>query len=475
MDKPERKPREIGMVEAILLLIVVVGVILVNSIFLKIGTGLSVLSVAMIVAAYGMLFLRVPWEKMLDEILKTFQVGMGAVLILLMVGILGASWIISGTIPMLIRYGLQLINPSVYLLIAFLLCVVLGVAMGSAWGLIGSVGLALMGVAQGLGIPAPIAAAAIAGGAYVGDMWSPFSDIPNLAAATTRGNSFDVFRAMIPTQIPALIVSVAFYLILGIMTSKSGSYDNSSVLAIQNTLSGVYQWNILLLIPPVIVIVGSVMQFPTIPVLTASALVSVAQAVIHQGMDFAAAFNALYNGSVSNTGIEAIDGLLSGGGMLNMMSLILIIFCAFIFAGILEGCGVLNPIMTKLTSVTKSRGLIILISMLTGILSIYLTASVYVAIILNTRIWAEVYRKNGMSTLNLARTMAGGISNWGMIVPWSGGVVMIAGVYGIGWTQYVPFLICTFASMFFIILFGFMNKFIIPLEDDELELTTTVE
>ena len=180
MDKPERKPREIGMVEAILLLIVVVGVILVNSIFLKIGTGLSVLSVAMIVAAYGMLFLRVPWEKMLDEILKTFQVGMGAVLILLMVGILGASWIISGTIPMLIRYGLQLINPSVYLLIAFLLCVVLGVAMGSAWGLIGSVGLALMGVAQGLGIPAPIAAAAIAGGAYVGDMWSPFSDIPNL-------------------------------------------------------------------------------------------------------------------------------------------------------------------------------------------------------------------------------------------------------------------------------------------------------
>ncbi len=461
--KPERK---LSFVEALVLLVVIIVVIFLNAMKFKVETGLSVLSIAMIIGAYGMLALHIPWDDMMTEMLKVFQNGMGAVMILLMVGFIGGSWTASGTTPMLIYYGLDLITPSVYLIVAFLLSAVLGMATGSAWAIISSVGLALMGVAQGLGVPTAPAAAAIAGGAYVGDMWSPFSDVPNLASACTRGTSFDVFKAMIPTQVPAVIVSIVLYGILGIRYA-SGSFDNSAVIEIQTALSGVYSWNILLLLPLIVVIGGVVLKFPTIPTLVASSLVAVVEAIVFQGMSGSAAFNVLYGGVVTDTGNETIDSLLSGGGLTSMMSLILIIFCAFAFAGIIERVGLLKILLGGLASKSKNRGMTIALSMISGIVGVYLTASVYVSEILNCRIWNDVYKKQGMSTLMNARVQNGGMSNWGMIVPWSGGVAVMANCFGLSWEQYAPYLFMTWASMFFILLWGFIGKFTIPLEEDE--------
>lgn len=461
-----KSERPLTFAEAAVMLVAVIVIIFLNAMKWKIGTGLSVLSVAMLVSAYALIVLRIPWDDIMTEILNVFQVGMGATLILMMVGFIGSSWTASGTTPMLIYYGLDLVSPSVYLVVTFLLCAILGMATGSAWAIIGSVGLALMGVGQGLGVPIAPAAAAIAGGAYVGDMWSPFSDVPNLTAASTRGSSFDVFRAMIPTQVPAIIVAVILYGVLGVRYA-GGSYDNSAVIEIQTALSQVYEWNVLLLLPPLIVIVGAAMKFPTIPVLTLSALVAVAEAILFQGGAPAASFNVLYSGVVSNTGNEAIDSLLSGGGLSNMMSLILIIFCAFIFAGIIERVGLLKVLMKNVSSLSKNRGVVILVSMISCIVSVFLTASVYVSTIVNGRIWGDVYKKNGMSTLMLARTSSGAMSNWGMIVPWSSGVAVVTGAFGITLTEYLPYLFCTWASMAFILLWGFTNRFIIPLEDDE--------
>lgn len=465
-EKSKKAERKLSFVEGIVLLFVVIGVIFLNAMKFKIGTGLSVLSVAMILGAYGMLALRISWDDMMAEILKVFQNGMGAVMILLMVGFIGGSWTASGTTPMLIYYGLELISPSVYLIVAFLLCAVLGMATGSAWAIISSVGLALMGVAQGLGVPVAPAAAAIAGGAYVGDMWSPFSDVPNLAAACTRGTSFDVFKALNPVQIPALLVTVVLYGILGIKYA-GGAFDNAAVVEIQTALSDVYNWNILLLLPLVIVIGGVALKFPIIPTLIVSSLVAVVEGVVFQGMAGPAAFNVLYSGVVANTGNAAIDDLLSGGGLSSMMSLILTIFCAFSFAGIVERVGLLKVVVGGLAEKTNSRGMTILLSMVSGIASVYLTASVYVAEILNCRIWNEAYKKQGMSTLMNARVQNAGMSNWGMIVPWSGGVAVMANCFGLTWTQYAPFLFMTWACMFFTVLWGFTGKFMIELEEDE--------
>jgi NhaC family Na+:H+ antiporter len=469
MKKKEKFERPVKFAEATIILIAIIAVIIFNAIYLKLGTGISVLSVATLAATYALLVLKIKWDDILDEIFNVFKVGMGAVLILLMVGIIGSSWTIGGTTPMLIYYGLKLISPGLYLVVSFLITLVLGIATGSAWAIIGSVGIALMGVAQGLGVPIAPAAAAIAMGSYVGDMWSPFSDVPNLSAASTRGTSFDVFKAMIPTQVPAILVGMIIYTVLGLSLSTSNTFDNTVVLEIQNALSSVYNWNFTLLLPPIIVIVGAAMKFPTIPILTLSAVVAVLQAVIFQGMDFAPAINALYSGSVSNTGNAGIDGLLSGGGLLSMMSLILIIFCAFIFAGIIERMGVLKTVLGDLSNRISNKGHIILISMLSSILSVYLTSSVYVATIINARIWSDVYKKNGMSTLNLSRTMCGGMSNWGLIVPWSGGVAVMLNTFNLQWYEYAPYLFTLWASMALIVIFGYTDKFIIPLEEDEKE------
>ena len=162
MKKKEKSERPVKFAEALIILIAIIAVIIFNAIYLKLGTGISVLSVAVLAATYGLLVLKIQWDEILDEILNVFKVGMGAVLILLMVGIIGSSWTIGGTTPMLIYYGLKLISPGLYLVVSFLITLVLGIATGSAWAIIGSVGIALMGVAQGLGVPIAPAAAAIA-------------------------------------------------------------------------------------------------------------------------------------------------------------------------------------------------------------------------------------------------------------------------------------------------------------------------
>lgn len=465
-EKKVRAPkqeRKISFGESVAILLVVIVVILLNARVFGIGTGLSVLSVAMICAAYGMFILHIEWDDMMKDILIVFNNGMGAVMILLMVGFIGSSWTVSGTTPMLIYYGLKMVTPGLYLVVAFILCAVMGMATGSAWAIMGSVGLALAGVAQGLGIPMPLAAAAIAGGSYVGDKWSPFSDVPNLSAACTRGTSFDVFKALIPTEAPAFVITVILYGILG-MKYAGSSYDPAVVDEILAALEQVYDFNILLLIPPVFVIALCVLKFPIIPVLTASSLMAVVFGVVFQGEEPAKAFNVLYNGVTANTGNEAIDALLSGGGLTNMMSLILTIFCAFIFAGILERIGLLKVLLNNLSALSKKSGNIILLSMITGVAGVYLTSSVYVSDIINCRIWKDVYEDAGMDSLMLARTMNGGMSNWGLIVPWSGGVAVMISTYGVTWSEYAPYLFNTWLGMAFILLWGYLGKFMIKKE-----------
>ena len=462
------KERKLSMPEGIILLIFSIVLIFLNARKWGIGTGLSILGVAMVLITYSMVVLRIPWDDILKEILNTFQIGMGATLILMMVGFIGSSWTVSGTNPMLIFYGLKLITPKIYLVIAFLLPLICGMATGSAWAIISSVGVALFGVGVGIGANPAAAAAAIASGAYVGDKWSPFSDVPNLAGATTGFSSMQIFKNQIPVEIPSIALTVILYLIIGMSSSKTG-FDTTQVDEIMNALDGAYSFNILLLLPPIIIIVLSALKKPTIPVLALSALVAVGEGIVFQKVAPAAAFNVLYNGVTANTGNALLDKLLSGGGLTNMMGLILIIFCAFIFAGVVERMGLLRVVLKDLSKIAKSKGLIVLYSMITSILSVFLTASVYVSTILNTRIWGNVYVENGMSKTMVARTTDEGMSNWGMIVPWSSGVAVVVGAFGVALSDYLPYLFSTWFGMLFTLLFAFMGKYIDPPTESELE------
>ena len=214
-EKKKRASRKLKFIEALVLLFILVSFLIWCSIFAKVPTGMAILTCGIIAAIYGMFILNITWNDMLEEIMKVFKVGMGAVLILLMVGLISGSWLSSGTTPLLIYYGLQIISPAMFLMVAFIVTAVAGMATGSAWAIIGSFGIALMGVATGLGIPTPIAAAAICAGSYLGDKWSPLSDVTNLASAVTEGTSFDLFATMIPTALPGVIGAIIIYGIMG--------------------------------------------------------------------------------------------------------------------------------------------------------------------------------------------------------------------------------------------------------------------
>lgn len=459
MMKENITSRRLYFFEAFTLLLVIVIILIWGALIAKIPTGMSIFLCGIIAGAYGLIMLKIPWEEMYRHIMEVFQVGMGAVLILLMVGFITSAWMASGTTPLLIYYGLQLVNPSLFLVIAFLITGIASLATGSGWAIIGSFGVALMGIATGLGIPSPLAAAAICSGSYLGDKFSPLSDVTNLSAAVTKGNSFELFHIMIPTEIPGILAAIIFYGILGFQY-RNGHIDQSLILPILHGLSQTYQFHFILLFPIVIVILLAILRKPILPVLITGVSVGAILAILVQGFTLPEILKVLYNGYTVETGMQSLDKLLSGGGLLSMMDLILIIFCAFIFAGIIESMGMLEILLKKLSTLTKRRGSLVLISVLTVILGVYLSSSVYVSLIVNGRMWGNAYEKHDMDLRILGRTLSEAGSYTGAIVPWSGGAIIMLSTFGVHWYEYAGYLINHWVSLGCVILFAYLGIFI---------------
>jgi len=385
---------------------------------------------------------------------------MPATLILLMVGLISGSWLSSGTTPILIYWGLKILNPSVYLAVTFLITAIGGMATGSAWAIMATFGVALMGVANGLGISPPIAAAAICCGSYLGDKWSPLSDVTNLASAVTEENSFRLFGCMIPTAGVSAGIALVIYAVMGFVMGTQGTYDAGGTHDIITTLEHTYTFNPILILPLVVVVVFAVMKKPIFPVLVGGAGIGTILAILVQGTSVTEALSALYNGYFVSTGNEAIDSLLSGGGLSYMMSLILMLFCAFIFAGIIESMGLLDVILEKLIKLARTRGNLILVSMITTVLGVYMTSSVYVSTIMNGRMYLPAYEKQGIDKIALARTLAETASYFGAIVPWSNGAIIMLSTFGVAWYQYAPYMFNHWLAMIFVLVCGYTGKFL---------------
>lgn len=456
----EASKRKINFVEALILLVVFVGILIWGAIIGKIPTGMSILLCAVVASTYGILVLKIKWDNILQGILKIFGIGMPAVLILLMVGLITASWLASGTTPILIFWGLKILNPSIFLIAAFLITAIASIATGSAWAIIGTFGVALIGVANGLGVPTGVAAGAIVAGSYLGDKWSPLSDSANLSAAVAGQDVFHLFKSMISTTGIGAVGAIVIYGVIGAGYGNNGGMDSSLIAPIIEGLENAYNFNILLTLPVILVIVLAVMKKPILPVLIGGVGLGAVLAIIFQGIQLNKMFKILYSGYTATTGVEGIDKLLSGGGLSSMMGLILIIFCAFIFAGAIETLGILDAVLEKLTSVTKSSGSLILTSLLTSILAVYLSSSVYVSLILNGRMYIPAYEKAGLHKINLSRTIVEGASYSGAYVPWSGGAILVLATLGVKWNEFAPYLFNHWITLALVITFGFMNKFV---------------
>lgn len=459
----ERTERKVNLAEAIILLAIFVIIMIYGALWGGFPTAMSVVYCAIVAGIYGCAVLHISWEKMFNNALSVVQSAMPALYFLMLTGFVSASWIASGTIPYMIYLGLEIISPQIFLFTAFLLCFIASMATGSSWAIVSSVGLALGAIATGLGIPLPIAVGAIVSGAFCGDKWSPLSDTPNLAAAVSGQNILKVFTNLISTSGFGSIIAALIFLVQGFLLHASGTSSLSDVTSLTQQLSELFNFNIFLLVPLIFVIVLCVMKLPPLPVVAGGVAIGMIEALIFQGVTFSEITNIVWSGYVSDSGNEVIDSLLTRGGCTSLSELLLLLFMAFVFAGFLNEMGVLDVIADRITRVIKGTGSLVLCSLLTSVLGVFLSASVYVSIILNTQMYDKAYRKAGLDRVNLSRTTLEGTAMWGGMIPYSGGGVLVLAATGVAAWTYLPYCYGTWISMLLTVIWAFTrNKRFLP-------------
>lgn len=413
------------------------------------------------------LFLGHTWKDVENEIVDKLAKAFPAIMILITVGLMIGAWIVSGTIPFLVYIGLQIINPKFIILTSFLVTVILSVSTGTSWGAAGTVGAALMSVASGMGAPLPAVAGAIVAGAYFGDKMSPLSDSTNMSAIATNTNLYKHIGHMFYTTVPGFIISCIVYIIAGISFASSGKIGQ--VDAIIDTLAQLFNLSmptgLLLLIPPVIVIFGSLKKKPTIPVMMISSAVAVIIAMGIQGFSFSTCAASMVNGFKMemfinppidlDTIVKEVPNLLQRGGMSSMMNTALMAFCAFGFIGALTVSGTLDVILSKIMKHIHGTGQLITVTAILGVIIITVIGEASVTFLMIGGLFREEYVKRGMETKNLSRTLEDSITVVEPLVPWSLAGVYMASTLGVPTAQYAPWACLCYTGVIFAIIWGF--------------------
>lgn len=406
------------------------------------------------------------WKAIEDEIVAKLAKAFPAIMILICVGLMIGAWVVSGTIPFLVYIGLQIISPKYIIITSFLVTVILSVSTGTSWGAAGTVGAALISVAAGMGAPLPAVAGAIVAGAYFGDKMSPLSDSTNMSAIATETNLYQHIGHMFYTTVPGFIVSCIVYLVAGAhfaSDSQVGQVDE-----IINTLGKLFNLSmptgLLLLIPCVIVIAGSLMKKPTIPVMIISSAVAVVIAMAIQGFSFSDCAASMVSGfkmemlhtSVDLENIvEQIPNLLQRGGMSSMMNTALMAFCGFSFIGALTVCGSMELILERIMKHIHGTGQLITLTVALGVVMITVIGEATVTFLMIGGMFRPEYIKRGLESKNLSRSLEDSITVVEPLVPWSLAGVYMTSVLGVPTVQYAPWAVLCYTGVFFAILWGF--------------------
>jgi NhaC family Na+:H+ antiporter len=382
------------------------------------GTPHLPLILASIVAAVVGLSLGYAWGEIERGIVEGIAVALKAILILMVVGMLIGTWIASGVVPLLIDYGLQLLSPSYFLIATCLICSVVSIATGSSWTTAGTVGVALIGVGEGLGVSLPITAGAIISGAYFGDKMSPLSDSTNLAPAVAGSELFEHIRYMMYTTLPAYLLALILYGFLG-WTAGGGSIDNSQVSEIRAALATSFDLSPILLLAPISVIAAVAFRVPALPALIGGALLGGLLAIWVQGTDLREVCAVAQNGYQADTGFPTVDDLLSRGGMESMMSTVALVLCALTFGGIMERTGLLNALANAILKLAHSTGSLVLATVGSCVGTNVVAPDQYLSIVIPGRMYREAFRARGLHPKNLSRTVEDSGTLSSPLVPWN--------------------------------------------------------
>ncbi|MEP9819367.1 Na+/H+ antiporter NhaC [Staphylococcus sp. KY49P] len=414
-------------------------------------------------SAYAALIARrvgLKWQDLEEGITYRLATAMPAIFIILSVGIIVGTWMFSGTVPALIYYGLELLDPNLFLVSAFIICAITSVATGTAWGSASTAGIALIAIATQLHIPAGMAAGAIIAGAVFGDKMSPLSDTTNLAALVTKVNIFSHIRAMVWTTVPASIIGLIVWYIAG--RQFGGNTNTSNVNALLNELSQIYNINIFVWLPLIIIIICLLIKISTVPAMLISSLSAIIVGVFNNGFNvvdgFKATFDGFNKGMVSSSNGELTDraiGLIEQGGIMSMTEIVVTIFCGYAFAGIVEKAGCLDVILNKISKNINSVGQLILATVLGGIMMVLAAGVASVVIIMVGVLLLEMYNKMGLDRTNLSRTLEDSGTMIIPLIPWGTSGIYYTQQLGVTVDQFFIWTVPCYLCIVFALFYGF--------------------
>ncbi|MEG1294146.1 MAG: Na+/H+ antiporter NhaC [Clostridium sp.] len=433
--------------KSVIILVIALMILLYGVAILKANPAVCLIISALAAIFMGMLFgcSWVEFEGDIGETIKTMFMGM---LIMMFVGLLIGSWMSSGTVPLLMYYGLKFLPAPIFLVATCILCCIMSLMTGTSWGTMGTIGVALIGVSQGLGIPVPYTAGAIVVGAIFGDKLSPLSDTTIIAPYVCNVNIMDHIKSMLYTTVPCLIVSLIFYAILG-LNFQGGDVRNESYMLILSTLEENFNLNPILLLPPVVVLILIFMRKPTLPVFGIGIILAGILAMTVQGRTINQFLANLTGGLGISTGVELVDKMINRGGLLSMMPSVALIIGAALFSSALKTTNVFAVFLTAIEKHAKGQKSLMFFSYLLHLILASLTGVYLVTFAIVGPILAPLYDKFGLSRRNLSRMLEDTGTAFSPIIPWSNISIFILGTLGVSSFDYVMYAPLTYLGIVF--------------------------
>ncbi len=433
------------------------------------GSNQMVLLISAMVAAIVAIQQGSKWEKLLSGVSKAIRSTVPSIIILLFIGSLSGTWLLSGIIPAMMYYGLDILHPSYFLAASVIICALVSLATGSSWSTIATVGLALLGIGQAMGISEGITAGAIISGAYFGDKMSPMSDTTNLAPAMAGTDLFTHIRYMMYTTVPSLILTLIIFFIMGF--SFKGNLSSDEVELIQLAIKEKFNIHAWLFLVPIGMIILIIRKFPALPALVLGtlggalfALFFQPQLVAELGGDlngFKAGYVAIMDAMTVDIAFETsnatINDLLGSGGMSGMLNTIWLIICAMCFGGIMEASGFLAVIADRIIRSAKSVASLVGSTAATCMFMNVTASDQYLAIVVPGRMYADVFKKRGLKPEVLSRTLEDSGTVTSVLIPWNTCGATQSAVLGVSAFAFVPYCFFNIISPFMTWFVAFIN------------------
>lgn len=437
------------------------------------GSQVVLLTSTAVCSALAMGISKVPWKKIEEAMCNNILGVAVALIILLLIGALSGAWMVSGVVPTLIYYGMQILHPHYFLVSCCVICAVISVMTGSSWTTIATIGIALMGIGEAQGFATGWVAGAIISGAYFGDKVSPLSDTTVLASSVTNTQLFSHIRYMMFTTVPSLTITLIIFLIAG-LNHTGGSTEQ--IATFSHSLQETYHISLWLLLVPVITGILISRKVPSIVTLFLSTLLAGICALIFQphllheiagnGLEdatslFKGLFMTFYGSTQVETGNEALNSLVATRGMGGMMSTIWLIICAMCFGGAMTASGMLESITSVFMHFMKRRASMVASTVVAGLTLNLCTADQYISIILTGNMFKDIYKKQGYESRLLSRTTEDAVTVTSVLIPWNTCGMTQATILGVATLTYLPYCFFNLISpimSIFIAIIGFKIK-----------------